>query len=41
MKDQEMDAHSLLRLAAIETGKKAGLVEEPSKYPPFCNFVGG
>jgi hypothetical protein len=41
MKGQEMDVHSLLRLAAIEMGKKAGLVEEPSKYPPFCNFVGG
>jgi hypothetical protein len=38
-KGQEMDAHSLLRLAAIETGKKAGLVEEPSKYPPFCDLA--
>jgi hypothetical protein len=41
MKGQEMDAHSLLRLAAIETGKKAGLVEEPSKYPPLCDLVAG
>jgi hypothetical protein len=32
MKNQEFDAHSLLQLAAIETGKKSGLVEEPSKY---------
>lgn len=39
MKGQEMDAHSLLRLAAIETGKKAGLVEEPSKHPPFCELI--
>jgi hypothetical protein len=30
--NQEFDAHSLLQLAAIETGKKSGLVEEPSKY---------
>jgi len=32
MKDQEIDAQSLLQLAAIETGKKSGLIEEPSKY---------
>ncbi|KAK6582273.1 hypothetical protein PZA11_004681 [Diplocarpon coronariae] len=29
MNYQEMGAHSLLQLAAMETGKKAGLVEEP------------
>lgn len=29
---QELDSHSLLRLAAMEVGKKAGLVEEPSMY---------
>lgn len=27
---QELDAHALLRLAAMEVGKKAGLVEDPS-----------
>lgn len=32
IKNQEFDAQSLLQLAAIETGKKSGLVEEPSKY---------
>lgn len=32
MKDHEIDAQSLLQLAAIETGKKSGLIEEPSKY---------
>jgi hypothetical protein len=32
MKDQEFDAQSLLQLAAIETGKKSGLIEEPSMY---------
>ena len=31
---QEMDAHSLLYLAAMETGKKAGLVEDPGIYLP-------
>jgi hypothetical protein len=34
LKDQELNAHSLLQLAAIEVGKKAGLVEEPSTYSP-------
>ncbi|KAK2626029.1 hypothetical protein QTJ16_004291 [Diplocarpon rosae] len=29
--DQEMGAHSLLQLSAMETGKKAGLVVEPDK----------
>ena len=29
---QELDAHSLLQLSAIEVGKKAGLVEERSEY---------
>jgi hypothetical protein len=38
-KRQEMDAHSLLRLAAIEAGKKAGLVEEPSRYAPLCDVA--
>jgi hypothetical protein len=28
---QDLDTHSLLQLAAIEVGKKAGLVEEPSE----------
>ena len=32
MKYQEFDAQSLLQLAAIEIGKKSGLIEEPSKY---------
>ena len=31
----ELDSHSLLRLAAMEVGKKAGLVEEPSMYFQF------
>jgi len=30
--DEEMDAHSLLQLAAMEVGKKAGLVEESSTF---------
>ena len=32
MKDQEIDAQSLLQLAAFETGKKSGLIEEPGTY---------
>jgi hypothetical protein len=32
LKDQTLSAHSLLQLAAIEVGKKAGLIEEPSVY---------
>lgn len=31
LKDQELNAHFLLQLAAIEVGKKIGLVEETSK----------
>jgi hypothetical protein len=31
MKNHEFDAQALLQLAAIEVGKKSGLVEEPSK----------
>ena len=31
---KDLDAHSLLQLAAMEVGKKAGLVEEPGKR--FC-----
>jgi len=34
--NEELDAHSLLQLAAIEVGKKSGLVEEPSKHS--CSF---
>jgi hypothetical protein len=30
LQSQELDAHFLLHLAAVEVGKKAGLVEEPS-----------
>lgn len=30
-KMQDLDCHSLLQLAAIEVGKKSGLIEEPSK----------
>jgi hypothetical protein len=33
LQDQELSAHSLLQLAAIDAGKKSGLVEEPSTYP--------
>jgi len=32
LKNQEFDAQSLLQLAAIEVGKKCGLIEEPSEY---------
>jgi len=32
MKDHEIDAQSLLQLAAFETGKKSGLIEEPGMY---------
>jgi hypothetical protein len=31
-KNQEFDAQALLQLAAIEVGKKSGLIEETSKY---------
>lgn len=31
---RELNAHMLLQLAAIEAGKKAGLVEEPSMWSP-------
>lgn len=34
---RELNAHSLLQLAAMEAGKKAGLVEEPSM--PFWRFI--
>jgi len=30
--NQELNAHSLLQLAAMEVGKKAGLIEEPSEW---------
>lgn len=33
---QELDAHALLRLAAMEVGKKSGLVEDPSESSPLC-----
>ncbi len=34
--NHEADFHALLQLAAIETGKKAGLIEEPSMFSaPF------
>lgn len=33
--DLEMDISTLLQLAALETGKRVGLVEEPGKSPPF------
>lgn len=32
LQDQELSAHSLLQLAAIEVGKKSGLVEDPSIF---------
>lgn len=32
LRGHELNSHSLLRLAAMEIGKKAGLVEEPSMY---------
>ena len=36
---RDLNAHSLLQLAAIEAGKKAGLVEEPSMLSlKFCIF---
>jgi hypothetical protein len=34
---RELNAHSLLQLAAMEAGKKAGLVEEPSM--PFLGYL--
>lgn len=33
LQSQEVDAHALLQLAAMDVGKKAGLVEEPSTIP--------
>jgi hypothetical protein len=35
LQNQEIDAHALLQLAAMEVGKKAGLVEEPSMLISF------
>jgi hypothetical protein len=33
LQNQDVDAHDLLQLAAMDVGKKAGLVEEPSTTP--------
>lgn len=35
LQSQEVDAHALLQLAAMDVGKKAGLVEEPSTSLPY------
>lgn len=40
LKIQDSNAHSLLQLAAIEVGKKSGLVEEPSKYESRFKMLG-
>jgi hypothetical protein len=36
---QDSNAQSLLQLAAIEVGKKSGLVEDPSMNLPLCNCI--
>jgi hypothetical protein len=36
MDSQDIDAHALLQLAAMDAGKKSGLIEEPSGY--FLNL---
>ncbi len=36
---QDLDAHALLQLAAIEVGKKSGLIEEPSRN--ICPCLAG
>ena len=40
LKSQGINAHFLLQLTALEAGKKAGLVEEPSTFlPESCRYL--
>ena len=38
LQSQDIDAHAMLQLAAIDAGKKSGLIEEPSGFLPHSSF---